>query len=141
MNEEELHARWQPLVNEELNLATGIARLTLLDNESKISALQTLRQNAGFLRAGLARLRPPTQSLRCHAQAVEGATQLQRSLATINELWMQRLPPAEDPRARANTLARELCESLRTMKSAREACGLPSGAEGEGAPISSLGCE
>ena len=140
MSATEIRMRWQKLTNEELDIAVGVGALSTKDAEAKAKELSSIRADTGFFLAGLAKLRPPPELAACHARATEGGALVKKSLDTINELWMQRLPRAADPRAQADALARDVCEGFAKLRSGREACGVALPAGREEAPLLTFGC-
>lgn len=121
MSIEELRAAWIPLAKEEATLTSDLTLLPTLGSEEKSRRLTRMRQSAGFISAGLGRLRPPEVLVWCHRTARDAAKLANETLDRINEVWMGR---ATVGRATAEQLSTDLCEALHSLAAARQACGV-----------------
>lgn len=130
MSAEELRAAWATLAREEATLTSALTLLPTLSPEEKTRGLTRMRQSAGFVAAGLGRLRPPELLAPCHRTAKEAAVRTRDALDRVNDVWMRR---ASGGRRAAEELATDLCDSLRTLAMAREACGVT-----ENVPVSAV---
>lgn len=129
MTAEQLRAAWVPLAREEAALISDLTLLPALSPEEKTRRLTRMRQSAGFVAAGVGRLRPPELLAPCQRTAKDGAVQTLAALDRVNDVWMHR---ASGGRRAAEQLAADLCDALRTLAAAREACGVT-----EPVPVSS----
>lgn len=121
MTMDELRAAWVPLAREEATLNGDLTLLPTLGSEEKTRRLTRMRQSAGFIAAGLARLRPPEVLVTCAKSGVDAAKAAQATLDQINDVWMGR---AAGGRANAEQLSNELCDALFSLAAARQGCGV-----------------
>lgn len=132
--------RWSKLANDEIDLALDLDAIAIAAPEAKLTLLQPMRANAGMLISGITRLNPPQELASCQQAALGGAKSVRATLDTINELWMQRLPRAENPREQADALVADLCDGFSRMRRARDECGVRSAADARGPRPKSVTC-
>jgi hypothetical protein len=121
MSPADLRAAWSPLAADEAALADDLGALSTLSPDERLRRLTRMRDAAGMLGAGLARLRPPPELVSCRDTARQGADSVKQALDGIHELWMGRVSGG---RADADRLAAALCDGFARVAQGRAACGV-----------------